>query len=192
MSGLEKQRTLVLRRPWARSGLRLGWSAGPLSPTADVRAVSRLRTLAATSRQTSRKRLCCSVQRVFDSNNPPRKVLIFIFPGAPPLSWIRRFRFTASTGSRGPQIFSFVRHAGRDAVPSRAIGEGSSTCSLPEILISGENQPLYDGKDHCGRNAEHERSIRRLQRSQQPPRWGEKQISVAQRRVVDRGFVEGG
>jgi len=67
-----------------------------------------------------------------------------------------------------------------------AIGEHAGKRSVPEILKPGQNQALYNSKDHRGRNTEHERSVRRLQRSQQPPRWCKKEITVPQRRVVDR------
>src|SRR5215469_10126355 len=63
--------------------------------------------------------------------------------------------------------------------------------SGPEILEPGQNQPLYDSKDHRGGNTEHERSVRRLQRSQQSPRRCQKQITVAQCGVVDRRVVVG-
>ena len=47
--------------------------------------------------------------------------------------------------------------------PYRAqLANASTTCSGPKILKPGQKQPLDNGKDYRGRNAEHERSIRCL------------------------------
>jgi hypothetical protein len=64
--------------------------------------------------------------------------------------------------------------------------------SVVEILKSGENQPLYNGEDHRGRKAEHEGSVRCFYRAQHTPRGGQKQIAVAQCRIVDGRVVIGG
>ena len=69
---------------------------------------------------------------------------------------------------------------------SRIIGERSDKRSVPEILKPSQKQPLYNSKDHRGRNTKHERSVRRLQRSQQSPRRCQKKVPVTQCRVVDR------
>ena len=74
----------------------------------------------------------------------------------------------------------------RPMAVSHADDERSDNPSISEILKPGQNQPLHNGKDHCGRKTEHEGSVRCLQRPEQTPRGGQKQIPVAQCRVVDR------
>ena len=67
----------------------------------------------------------------------------------------------------GVALISTGAATSNDRHPYRAqLANASTKRSGPKVLKPVQKQPLDNGKDHRGRNAEHERSVRCLQRSQ--------------------------